>query len=316
METYSTSGLPAGSRASAWNELYSSRLASVDFMPADRYRFKAELRLSRLGPIGIARMTSDRISIVRTSRHISQGAKRLYSFVLQARGNGVFSHCGHEAVLEEGDFVLCDSSAPHLLRVGDDSEIVMLRVPANLLQDHLPSPELFCGRRLNGTEGLAGTAGTMALSLCKLVEGGLSPDYESRIARHLLEVMATSYTIAFDPLVNGSAVVTGWHARVKRYIEEHLRDPTLTACAVATALKMSPRYLRMIFSISDETMSAYVLRRRLEESARQICDPSWRGHTITEIAFSWGFNSAAHFARSFRERFDMAPRDYRRLRLG
>lgn len=316
METYSTAALPAGTRATAWNELYSSHLAHVDFVPANRDRFNAELRLSRLGPIGIARMRSDRTSIARTSRHIARTSQRLYSFVLQARGRGVLEHCGHEAALEEGDFVLCDSSVPHQFRVGDGSEIVMLRVPADALQVHLPSPEIFCGRRLSAAEGLTGTAGTMALSLCDLVETGFSPDHHDRVARHLLDVMATSYTIAFDSLLTGSAIVSGRHARVKRYIEEHLRDPDLSPCAVAVALKMSPRYLRMIFSAGDETMSAYILRRRLEESARQMCNPGWRGHTITEIAFSWGFNSAAHFARSFRDRYDIAPRDYRRLRLG
>jgi AraC-like DNA-binding protein len=62
-------------------------------------------------------------------------------------------------------------------------------------------------------------------------------------------------------------------------------------------------------------MSAYILRRRVEECARQMSDPNWSGHTLTEIAFSWGFNSAAHFTRSFREQFGSAPRDYRRSAL-
>lgn len=33
--------------------------------------------------------------------------------------------------------------------------------------------------------------------------------------------------------------------------------------------------------------------------------------SITDIAFGWGFNSASHFARSFRDAFGMTPRDYR-----
>lgn len=60
-------------------------------------------------------------------------------------------------------------------------------------------------------------------------------------------------------------------------------------------------------------MSAYILRRRLEECARQIGNPAWNAHTLTEIAFSWGFNSAAHFTRTFRERYGLAPREYRRV---
>jgi hypothetical protein len=74
---------------------------------------------------------------------------------------------------------------------------------------------------------------------------------------------------------------------------------------------MSPRYLRAIFATSNETVSAYILRRRLEECARELADPRARAGSITEIAFGWGFNSAPHFTRSFRERYGMSPRQYR-----
>jgi len=313
METYSTEGLPRRARAAAWNELYSRYMAHVDFTPANQEDFHAELRLSRLGPISFARMTADRTSIARTSRHIGRTSGRLYSFMLQSHGSGVFAHCGHEAILHEGDFTLCDSAAPHSYLLDDASEVVMLRVPADVLRTYLPSPEQYCGRRLSATEGLTGAAAAMVASLCQQAERGFDPDYCNRVAGHVLDVMATSYAMGFDRLATGSAVVSGRHMRVKRYIEENLRDPTLSPCGIAAGLKMSSRYLRMIFSISNETISAYILRRRLEECAKQIRDPAWRGHTITEIAFAWGFNSAAHFARSFRERYGIAPRDFRRV---
>ncbi len=79
----------------------------------------------------------------------------------------------------------------------------------------------------------------------------------------------------------------------------------------AQGLKLSSRYLRMIFATSGETVSAYILRRRLEESGRQMADPQWRGRSIAEIAFGWGFNSAPHFTRSFRDRYGLSPRQYR-----
>jgi AraC-like DNA-binding protein len=99
------------------------------------------------------------------------------------------------------------------------------------------------------------------------------------------------------------------------FIEQHLRDPELTPSIIADRLKISSRYLRMIFAANSETPSAYILRRRLEECASRLGDPRWRGHSITEIAFSWGFNSAPHFTRSFRDRFDASPRCYRQQQL-
>jgi AraC-like DNA-binding protein len=124
-------------------------------------------------------------------------------------------------------------------------------------------------------------------------------------------MIATSYAIAFESNITASSNVGAWHARARLYIEQHLRTPDLTPCSIASKLKLSPRYLRMIFASGNETVSAYILRRRLEECARQIEDPRWSDHSITEIAFSWGFNSAPHFTRSFRDRYGIAPRRYR-----
>ncbi|MEJ0042287.1 MAG: helix-turn-helix domain-containing protein [Rhizomicrobium sp.] len=56
-----------------------------------------------------------------------------------------------------------------------------------------------------------------------------------------------------------------------------------------------------------ETVSDYVLRRRLEECGRQLADVLWRQRTITEIAFGWGFNNATHFARVFRNHYGTNP---------
>jgi AraC-like DNA-binding protein len=67
----------------------------------------------------------------------------------------------------------------------------------------------------------------------------------------------------------------------------------------------------MIFATGGESILAYILRRRLDECAARLADPQWRGHSITEIAFSYGFNSAPHFTRTFRDRFGISPREYR-----
>lgn len=311
METFRASGLPGRTRVAAWNVLYSSRLDQVDVTPADHETFDAELALGTLGPMRVARITCGRSSIARTPRHIVHAPGRVFSFILQARGRGVFAQYGHEATLGEGDLTLCDSAAPHAYHVEDNSEVMMLRVPASMLKERLPSPEQFCGRRLSSHDGLACAVAAAMASICAQLERGLSPYFQNSLARHILDLLATSYAIAFDSLETASSVVSGRHAKVKLYIEQRLRDPDLSPCTIAQGLRLSSRYLRMIFATSGETVSAYILRRRLEECARQMSDPQWRARSIAEIAFGWGFNSAPHFTRSFRDRYGVSPRHYR-----
>jgi len=308
--------LPVRTRAAAWNELYTAHVESAELVPEGEPGFDAaELFTAALGPIRLARVSVGRGTIARDPRHISPAALRTYTFLLQASGSGVLAHYGHETLLRHGDCTLCYSAAPHAYRVDEAAEILMLRVPASVLREYLPSPENFCGRPLPAGQGLTSAAATLAMSLCARSGSWLDEQFQGRIARHLLELIATSYAMAFEADKAVSSVISGRHAKVRLYIEQHLREPTLSPSSIATALKFSSRYLRMIFASTDETVSAYVLRRRLEECARQIADARWRGHSISEIAFAWGFNSASHFTRSFRDRYGVAPRDYRRERF-
>jgi AraC-like DNA-binding protein len=314
MERFSTVGLPSAGRMVAWNDLYSSRMSRVEFTPADQQQFGAELSIGQLGPVTLAKLSVDRCSIERTRRHLAH-SPRLYSFLLQAKGSSVFSHYGHEARLAEGDFVLCDTGMPHYFHTDTPSETIMVRVMPDVLREYLPTLEQFCGLHLGRAVGVTNTLAAMVRSLSEQADFRSCPDYEGRVARYLLEMISISYTMGFNCRTSASAAV--WRRRndVIRYIEDNLRDPNLTAESVADGVHLSPRYLREIFSESGEKVCAYIRRRRLEECARKIRDPAWSGHTLMKIAFSSGFNSAAHFTRAFRDQFGVSPRQYRSREL-
>lgn len=310
LERVSTSSLPPAGRTAAWNDLYSAHMSRVEFTPGDQYSFGAELSIGRLGPVKLATLAVDRCSIERNRRHLMQ-SPRLYSFILQASGSSVFYHYGREARLAEGDFVLCDTGMPHHFHTGNPSVTIMVRVTPDVLDEYLPSPEQFCGLHLGRAVGVTHTTAAMVRSLSEQASFG-SRDYETRIARHLLEMISISYTMGFD--CNASLSASTWRRRndIIRYIEDHLHDPALSVESVASGVHISTRHLRTIFSASGEKLSAYILRRRLEDCARRIRDPAWSRQTLMKIAFSRGFNSAAHFTRAFRDHFGVSPREYRR----
>jgi len=314
MDLCTTATLPTRGRTAAWTRLVAPHLDAASFRFDDPDGFDAELSAIGLGPLRLTRLRCDRGQIERASAQREAGGQ-CHTVLMQLRGTSTLSHYGQSIVLGEGAISLCDGGAPYRLDVSDDSELVLIRVPTALLKEHLPSPECFCGKLLSNDAGLTSTAAAMAVTLFERLGSGLALHYQDRVARHLLDMIATSYAMAFEEVNAGSSIVSGRHAAVKLYIEQHLRDPDLSPCSIAARLKLSARYMRMIFATCNETVSAYILRRRLEECARQIGDPSWRGHSMTEIAFGWGFNSAPHFTRSFRDRYDMSPRDYRRLKL-
>ena len=315
MECLSTQGLPKTGRAAAWGALYATRMSHVEFTPGDHSNFDAELRIGQFGPIKLARLTLENCSVERKRNHIVRNSPRLYNFLLQAEGSSTFYHCGKEARLETGDFVLCDTGLPHYWRTDASSVTVMVRVPGDILRTYLPTPEQYCGRHLGRATGLTGAVATMVRELSEGSGGDILPVYEDRVARYLLEMISMSYTMAMEPEQDASAIAWQRRKDVIEFIEDNLRDPELSPATISEGLRVSPRYLRTVFAAGGEKMSAYILRRRLEECARQMCMPAWKAHTLTEIAFSWGFNSAPHFTRTFHEKYGVSPREYRKLGL-
>jgi AraC-like DNA-binding protein len=99
--------------------------------------------------------------------------------------------------------------------------------------------------------------------------------------------------------------------KIRIYVDRHLRDPDLSIDAIAGSMNCTKRYLHKVFSNGNETLSRYIWSARLDRCRSDLDDPSLRHKSISEIAFSWGFNNSAHFSRVFRGRFGASPRRYR-----
>jgi AraC-like DNA-binding protein len=100
--------------------------------------------------------------------------------------------------------------------------------------------------------------------------------------------------------------------RIRQRMEAMLGEPELDVEMVAADAGISPRYLRRLFTAEHEHFGTYLKARRLERCFADLASPLHAQLGISEIAFRWGFNDAAHFSRSFRSRFGLTPREHRR----
>jgi AraC-like DNA-binding protein len=103
-----------------------------------------------------------------------------------------------------------------------------------------------------------------------------------------------------------------WCDRVKSYIRSRLRDPELSIDQIALALNCTKRYVHKVFQHEGTSVSEFILRMRLDRCWEDLRSPARAGDSITDIAYSWGFNNAAHFSKAFREEFHTSPSSVRR----
>ena len=310
MQTYSTSGLPSSAKVSYWNDIISDVFAPLETRPVNASDFDAEVRCLHTGRLHMANAISKAATVRRSKAQAARVDDHRYFLHVQIDGQLLIRQEGHEALLERGDLVLSDSTLPYSLTYNDTCSTLVLIVAENELRRHLPTPEEMIGVKLSGEKGLSNTTSLMLRSVWERAES-LPPELGSRIADSILDVFATACTEVRGMAVADAAIVGTRRVQIKRYIEANLRDPDLSVRSVAGAFGISPRYLHILFASEQETVSSYILRRRLEECGRQLADSLWQRRTITEIAFGWGFNNATPFARVFRNHYGTSPREYR-----
>ncbi len=96
--------------------------------------------------------------------------------------------------------------------------------------------------------------------------------------------------------------------RVIDYIEAHFDTPLLTSELAGIAAMSVAQFGRSFKAATGFSPHQYLTTRRIEHAKRMLCQSPL---TITQVAFSCGFSSAAHFATTFQQHTGLQPSAYR-----
>lgn len=107
---------------------------------------------------------------------------------------------------------------------------------------------------------------------------------------------------------NAPLVESGAAVEVKKFVDAHFSDPTLSLSTVCAALAYSPKYISSLFAKRyGVNFSKYLNTVRVEHA----CSLIERGHTsISTVASMCGYLDALYFSKVFKSIRRIAPRDY------
>lgn len=230
---------------------------------------------------------------------------------LMLEGEGIARQDGREVLLRSGDFTLCDGTRHYEVSCPQGSWILVLGIPTAKLRRHIACPESLAAVAMRAVSGVNGLLSGFLRTYWRECRHSLDADSAERIAVAVLDLLGAAYAQVPRTHAERSSRGTAHRIRILNYIHAHLYESDLTPAQIAQACRITTRYLHYLFSDGEETVTRYILKRRLEACSQALLADSQRGRTVTAIAFDHGFNSATHFGRVFRAQFGMTPREYR-----
>lgn len=304
VERFATTGIAPSDRLRYWNTVADEVFCGT-FVNAESHRFEGEMWRWSVGQLGMMRTRSVHATVGR--RPLEDAEDRVILHI-QWRGSGQYSQEGREARLGPGDFVIGTPHRPYLIDLMPH-EMMVVEFPRSELSDRIPDVDAALSRRLSGASPAARVFNDFLLSLWRQADDhSRDPEWEAAINRVFYDLAAMAIRDACrDDLTGG--IDPELRQRALALIDAGLSDPGLRTATLAGELGSSVRTVQNLFAEMGTTPSAAILDRRLERAAeRLIADPT---ATITEVAFSHGFNDSAYFTRCFRQKFDASPREWR-----
>jgi AraC-like DNA-binding protein len=273
----------------------------------DRAAFWARSVAYDLCDVTLTRTRSERSEIVRTQRTIDDFDPGLLMLVVHLHGTYRLTQDERSDICGAGDLSIFDSSRPFRAASDGPIDVLTVALSKSLLHPHVARAATRSAVRIPGRTGPAGLVRPFLVNLLDSLDGGEIGADDEPMADCVVGLVRTLFGDRDQPAVPRPQPLRD----IKRYIDAHLGDPTLTPERIAAAHYISRRRLYTLFETESAGVREWIRERRLERCRRDLRDPALAHETVMAIATRWGFVDASHFSHSFRDAYGVAPSAYR-----
>ncbi|MEV6026356.1 helix-turn-helix domain-containing protein [Streptomyces sp. NPDC052036] len=309
--SFSTRNLAPGDRVAAWQRALSQVFVDVEVTVERGRSWSGELAAERLGALQIATEEFGPGTILRSARSVAADHRAHILVRQQLDGTAIVLQDGRTAEVLPGRLTFHDARRPFRIVLPQRQRARILMMPRALLR-------LEEGQLSALTATVVDEAGQGAAALLLPVLRGLVEEVtrattarREQLARVAAELLAT---VAVEQ-VGRRPEPTLWE-RITMSVQARLGEPGLGPQDIADQHGVSLRYLHRLFQSHGTTVNAWVRTRRLAAAREELARPGAAHSSIATVAARWGFTSASHFSRAFRDTFGMSPAQWRSAATG
>ncbi|WP_328836540.1 helix-turn-helix domain-containing protein [Streptomyces europaeiscabiei] len=307
VEALTTEELNPRERADFWTEQIGSYQSRMGFRYARSDNFRGETVRQRTDTYQLVKYRSDAIEYTRTMRQVRQDPDEDYRLLVPTSGEIVLRQDGEEARLTPGTAALVTFAAPFQCLQSDAIDAFIFTIPAREVDGRLNTGSPVASG-LDLTAGLGRIVGSMLTGLHEEREHLTDPEFNA-VSDRVVELVCM--LTAGDDRPDAPGQLGEVEAMVRRYVRDHVADPSLTGTAVARALGWSLRQIQLALQKAGTTPRELIREERLRLVRDRLLCAECEHMTITDLAYSTGFSSASALSTAFRRRYGASPREMR-----
>jgi AraC family transcriptional activator of tynA and feaB len=252
-----------------------------------------------------------RLSVRRSATVVDRESSEAVILNLLLKGEMHVAQAGNTCVMRPGDFSICTADRPYELEIPAGMHVACFRVPIEHLGCNKTVLKRIVAQRFSGRNGMTPLVGAYAARLADQRFEMAANSAELAI-RHLALLLGAA---AQESLETGSWQRTDHRERLilqtKYFVAHHIDDCALSVGSVASALRLSTRYLQQLWASEGVSLAGYIADTRLDRVAASLRNPARHQESLTQISMSHGFVNMSHFSRTFRQRYGVTPSVFR-----
>jgi AraC-like DNA-binding protein len=322
---FSTDGFPEAERLDAFAEMFANQVANLNVRRLDdpeRTPIQSLSAAAELGDVMMTDCAGTPIEFARSKKQVADGDDHI-TFLLNPKG--AMRVIQNDAATGGVDpcLMLIDHTMQAQVQCSYDPLLpthdhqghrgFAFVVPRRALGQAVPNLEAYVGVPFEQKPIILGHLLQYSDTLIKICELGDDPSLHRAMGDHVFDliVMLLGPTKDATHMASGRGLKAARLKAVLAFIERNLDHPGLNAQMIAGHYGISRRYVFQLIEENGETLSRYLLRRRLEKAAALSTDPAMRHSRISDIAYACGFNDLSNFSREFKRQYGESPRTFR-----
>ncbi|MEU3748994.1 MULTISPECIES: helix-turn-helix domain-containing protein [Streptomyces] len=300
----------------AWGDLVTDTCGPLRVYRTEPGHFEGAIATGTFGTVQLAEVQAGPHAVERTALLATKAATAPLYLVCVLDGEVRVRQGDLTAVARAGNLFCYDSSLPFSLWMRQPIHMVTVKFDHQLVDLRAGAEHPLRAATWSGSEGasvlLADLLRSAARNMSRL-DPAIADHLGSSVASLVGAVCSEKLGEAVpDPVLARRALLH----RIKTFARARLGCSELSPRLLARTHKISLRYLQLLFQDEDSSPALWIRNERLRRCRDDLSDPRTAHLTVAGIAERWGLDSASHFSKLFRERYGVAPREWRRQSAG